>query len=148
MLKKILNLTKKPTNFFLELDEEESNQEANSQNTTTVAPEPVQEEQPQDSSSEVKQTQSKKKAKKAKKTAQQPVAVSQPKPSTQSYDNVEQLIIDAVFAKKVSENGASSQEASTTFATDYLIAKPAPNRRPGASLNKFKEMTRTMKIRK
>ena len=34
------------------------------------------------------------------------------------------------------------------FATDYLIDKPAPNRRPGESLNKFREMTRAIKIRR
>ncbi|MDJ0902950.1 MAG: phycobilisome rod-core linker polypeptide [Xenococcus sp. MO_188.B8] len=49
----------------------------------------------------------------------------------------------------VTESEPQPQETITaqTFATDYLIAKPAPNRRPGASLNKFREMTRKMKVR-
>ena len=47
----------------------------------------------------------------------------------------------------VSEAEPQKTIPEITFATDYLIAKPAPNRRPGASLNKFREMTRTMKVK-
>ncbi len=47
----------------------------------------------------------------------------------------------------VSETKPQETIPEITFATDYLIAKPAPNRRPGSSLNKFREMTRTMKVR-
>ena len=51
--------------------------------------------------------------------------------------------------KEVAVSEAEPQKTipEITFATDYLIAKPAPNRRPGASLNKFREMTRTMKVK-
>ena len=143
MLKKILNLKKKPTDFFLELNEEQSGQEGSAQSQTTVAPQPAQQEQPKASSSEVKKTKSQKKA--GKKT-QEPVVVSQPEPPKKAYDDVEQLIINAVFAKKVSADNANSNGATKNFSTDYLISPPAPNRRPGASLNKFREMTRTMKV--
>lgn len=152
MLKKILKLTKKPTNFFLELNEEQPSQEAVSQDKSAVATPPTPQEQPQASSSDAKKTKSQKKRKKAGKKAgekaQEPVAVSQPAPAKQVYDDVEQLIINAVSAKKAGKVNANSNGAVKNFATDYLISPPAPNRRPGVSLNKFKEMTRTMKVGK
>ena len=48
----------------------------------------------------------------------------------------------------VSEAKPQKTVPEKTFATDYLISKPAPNRRPGGSLNKFRVMTRTMKVRR
>ena len=51
--------------------------------------------------------------------------------------------VNAVSAKKVGENKA--EEVAQNFATDYLIASPAPNRRPSVSMNKFKEMSRKMR---
>ena len=50
----------------------------------------------------------------------------------------------------VAVGGNEPQQTITesTFATDYLISKPAPNRRPGASLNKFIAITRTMRIKR
>ena len=47
----------------------------------------------------------------------------------------------------VGDGEAQETISEMTFATDYLITKPAPNRRPGASLNKFRQMTRTMKVK-
>lgn len=147
MLKKILNLKKKPTDFFLELNEEESSEEASSQIQATVATPTTQQEQTEVSSSDVEKAKGRKKGKKAQET----IVFEQPAPPKQSYDNVEQLIINAVYAKKSndsqsnSENGSQSEKIASNFATDYLISAPAPNRRPGASMNKFKEMSRTLK---
>ena len=83
-------------------------------------------------------------------------AVSAAKPPKTVAD-VEELIANAVgltywgtpavkTTPDVSETDAKSVTIKT-LATDYLLSKPAPNRRPGASLNKFREMTRTMKVR-
>lgn len=64
-------------------------------------------------------------------------------------EKVAQSAPEEVAEEVVAESEAQPQEATPemTFATDYLISKPAPNRRPGASINKFIAMTRTMKVR-
>ena len=141
MLKKLLTLKKNPTDFFLELNEEESSKEASSQIEATVATPTTQQEPTKASSSDVKKTKGRKKGKKA----QEPIVVAQPAPPKQAYDNVEQLIINAVYAKKNIENDSKPEEVNKNFATDYLISPPAPNRRPGACMDKFKEMSRNMK---
>lgn len=48
---------------------------------------------------------------------------------------------------KTSEQQAAEQQAEKTFATDYLISKPKPRRRPGGSIDKFKTMARQTKVR-
>ena len=66
---------------------------------------------------------------------------------------VEETVAQSATAESGSEAAAVGDDqgretiAEMTFATDYLISKPAPNRRPGGSLNKFRVMTRTMKVK-
>ena len=149
MFKKILSLKPKSSAFFLQLDEEQSNQEASSE--TAVETQPVQPAATEASSAIAPETEPKPKSKKSQKkssaTAQQPSVENKPKPVA-TVDRVEQLIINAVSAKKESKVEANSNGSVGNFATDYLISPPAPNRRPGVSLNKFREMTRTMKVNK
>ena len=148
MLKKILSLKPKSSTFFLQLDEEQSNQETSSE--TAVETQPAQPAATEASAIAPKtepKPKSKKSQKKSSAIAQQPSVENKPKPVA-TVDRVEQLIIDAVSAKKDSKVEANSNGSVGNFATDYLISPPAPNRRPGVSLNKFREMTRTMKVNK
>jgi hypothetical protein len=48
---------------------------------------------------------------------------------------------------KTSEQKAVEENAEKTFATDFLISKPQPRRRPGGSLDSFKNMARQTKVR-
>jgi len=179
MLKKILGLNKKSSDFYLVLDEEQLNQETNS-NTVLVTP-PDPEAKTDTDSSTVPNTEPKKKSQTAQKKSQELSVVNESEPevettantiqeastesepavsaakSPKTVTNVEELIANAVgltyggtpavkTTPDVSETDAKSVTIKT-FATDYLLSKPAPNRRPGASLNKFREMTRTMKVK-
>ncbi|MEM9271848.1 MAG: hypothetical protein AAGA80_02625 [Cyanobacteria bacterium P01_F01_bin.143] len=136
MRKKILKLTKKPKDFFLELDNE-----ANSK--TAVSTGTAQQKQPNASPTKGQKPTSQKKA---GKEVQKAVIAEEPQPARQVYDSIEQLIVNAVSAKKVSQD--KSEETGNNFATDYLIAKPVPNRRPGSSMDKFRIMSRRLKVRK
>ena len=150
MFKKFLSLSKKSSDFFLQIDEDQSNQETDSK--TAVAAKLAQQAKTVVSAATASKTEPKQKTKTQQKESpdltQEPSVVKAPEPS-QAVDRVEQLIVNAVFAKNKSKTEAIESEAiESGFATDYLISKPAPNRRPGASLNKFKEMTRKMKVSK
>ncbi len=143
MFKRFLSLSKKSSDFFLQLDEDQSNQETDGK--TAVAAKLAQQAKTVVSAATASKTEPKQKTKTQQKESpdltQEPSVVKAPEPS-QAVDRVEQLIVNAVFAK----NRSKTEAVESGFATDYLISKPAPNRRPGASLNKFKEMTRKMKV--
>ncbi|MEO1590314.1 MAG: hypothetical protein AAFU71_03365 [Cyanobacteria bacterium J06632_22] len=74
-----------------------------------------------------------------------PAPVSQPA-ANQAPDPVD--IIRAALATSASVTAEAVTDASqpTNFATDYLVStKPAPRRRPGPSLAKFKGMAKEFK---
>ena len=48
---------------------------------------------------------------------------------------------------KTNEQQVAEQKAEEGFATKYLISKPKPRRRPGGSVDKFKDMARQTKVR-
>jgi hypothetical protein len=48
---------------------------------------------------------------------------------------------------KTNEQKAVEENAEKTFATDFLISKPQPRRRPGGSLDSFKNMARQTKVK-
>lgn len=48
------------------------------------------------------------------------------------YEQKEEEVVEVVVAEK-------------TFAADSVVAKPRPNRRPGGSINKFRDLARELK---
>ena len=48
---------------------------------------------------------------------------------------------------ETSEQKTAAQNAEKTFATDNLISKPKARRRPGGSLDRFKEMARQTNVK-
>ena len=146
MLKKILSLGKKSDNFFLEIDEDQAGQETNSE--TAVATQPAPKEEAKAISVAGLTSKLTKKSTKKKGKSQDVAPETPVKNVVKTYravDSVEQLIVNAVSGKKQSEAETTGEN---TFATNYLIAKPASNRRPGPSLDKFKQMSRGMSIDK
>lgn len=166
MLKKFLGLDKKSGNFYLELQDKEADQNTNGKTVPVTEPvqetEPVvtapteQEAEPKQSAEPQEKRKTAKKKVKADSTAEKPetaTPVVQQRKANATPDP-EELIARAVGipyqgvpTAVTSEPKAAKQEkvSETGFATNYLIGKPAPNRRPGTSLDKFREMTRTLK---
>lgn len=151
MLKKIPFFNKKSQDFYLELKEDQSTPDTDSKTAVTTQP-----TQPKVETDKSPATASKIGSNKGNKTEQKQAQDISQEPSVKevpqaapTVDRIEQLIIDAVYKNNGSKNGSKAdvqpEDSISNFATAYLISPPAPNRRPGASLNKFKEMSRNMK---
>ena len=134
---KLFGGKKKDKSFFLELDESKTSQPAEAKPkeapkiSTETASEPVQaaaiEEKKPESAQAKPQKKSVKKAKAAK--ASKPQAKTQP----------------VAKAAAVSGNGKGEPQIAN-FATDYLVMQTMSRRRPGPSLNTFKDMARQVKV--
>lgn len=68
---------------------------------------------------------------------------SSPQPINTSYSE-EPAWIKGLYDKQ-EEEAVEEVVAEKTFATDSLIAKPRPNRRPGGSINKFRDLARELR---
>lgn len=164
MLKKFLGLDKKSGEFYLELQNKEANQDTNGKAAPVT--EPVENVEPVVTAPTEKEAEPKQSAapQKKRKTAKKKVKAAAEKPETatpvvqqrkaNATPDAEELIARAVGipyqgVPTVDPNQpkatAEEKVAETGFADNYLIGKPAPNRRPGTSLDKFREMTRTLK---
>jgi hypothetical protein len=145
---KLFGGKKKDKGYFLELDEskvapaeaaktEESAQPAEAQ--AEPEPAPVAAEAPaQPAPAKATQKTSAKKtaAKKTSKAA--PAPVPAPAPKIQTTD-------DIIAAALRSAKNKPSELQEVTFATQHLITPPPSRRRPGPSLNAFKDMARQVK---
>ena len=155
MIKKLFG--GKSNEFFLEIDESDNNQ-ATETKVEEKQPEPVavatEEKQP-----EVVETKSATKSKKTsikdrKKTATKTATTPPPQPtpvSAGSGASGDQPFWVKTMYNTNSSNGSNGQVGGgePTFATDNLLPTPSAfRRRPGPSLNKFKEMARQAKIRR
>ena len=167
MIKKLFG--GKSNEFFLELDESDNNQatetKAEEKQPKPVAvateekqPEPAavatEEKQPEaveaKSAKKSKKTSIKNKKKTATKTAAAPSTKPTPVSSSSSSSWDQPFWVKAMYNSS-SSNGSNGQVegGQQTFATDNLLPTPsASRRRPGPSLNKFKEMARQAKIRR
>ena len=169
MIKKLFG--GKSDGFFLELDES-----ANSQATETKVeekqPEPAATLEPdkqpepaavatEEKPSEAPEAKSAKTSKKTsiknrKKTATKTAATPSPKPTPVSSSRASASSYEPPFWVKAMYNSSSSNGSNgqvgggqQTFATDNLLPTPSRSRRrPGPSLNKFKEMARQAKVRR
>ena len=140
---------KKNGAYFLELDESEGTQAvasapaAPSKPVEEMQPEPVKTAQPvEEKKTEPVKAQSTKNKKTKKKSNQAP-SVSSKVPEWEQPAWVKAI-------KNYSNNGKaeseSESESGMTFATQYLMPIPSNSRRrPGPSLNKFREMARQAK---
>jgi hypothetical protein len=135
---KLFGRKKQDKEFYLELDESQASQpastEAGEPEAPTAVPEAtvVTEEKPEPAKAKAgNKTSVKKSAKKAKATpeaeAKAPEAVAASAPSSAT-------------------NGSKSEPQVVNFATDYLVVQTMSRRRPGPSLNSFKEMASQMKV--
>ena len=166
MIKKLFG--GKSNGFFLELDE--SNNQATETKVEEKQPEPVATQEPEkqpeavavpteEKQPEAVEAKSAKKTKKTsiknkKKTATKPAATPSPKPTPVSSSNGaswdQPFWVKAMYNTS-SSNGSNGQVGGgeQTFATDNLLPTPSTSRRrPGPSLNKFKDMARQAKIRR
>ncbi|ELS02785.1 hypothetical protein Xen7305DRAFT_00025030 [Xenococcus sp. PCC 7305] len=128
-VKNLLPWGKKSEGFFLEIDDDQSSTDVNNEAVVVTGSAP--------------------KTKLDSKGQEEPInsqatSVASTAKVYRAVDNVEQLIINAVYQK----NSNQSETDENTFANNYLIPKPNPNRRPGASLNKFREMARSVSLPK
>jgi hypothetical protein len=129
---KLFGGKKKDKGFYLELDESKGSKPAAPEAPAT-APEAtaVVEEKPEPVKAPAAKKTSKKSAKKANAApaakAPEPVAASTPSAAT---------------------NGGKNEPQVVNFATDYLVVQTMSRRRPGPSLNSFKEMASQMKMPK
>jgi peptidoglycan hydrolase CwlO-like protein len=129
---KLFGGKKKNKGFYLELDESKESQPAPEAPTAALETTAVAEKEPEPAKAKAeKKTSIKKSAKKAKAApaakAPEPVAASTPSAAT---------------------NGSKSEPQVVNFATDYLVVQTMSRRRPGPSLNPFKEMASQMKVPK
>ena len=172
MLGKLLNIAKKEK-FHLELDENKvinkveavaTKVKQETKQVVTEAKQVVEESQPAIASTvedvksgvvqaveevapDIVQTSSKPKKtsiKDKKKKSSTPTANTTPAVVDTSYSE-EPFWVKLMY--KTSEQKEAEQQAEKTFATDYLISKPKPRRRPGGSIDKFKTMARQTKVR-
>ena len=162
MLNAILNLAKKGNGFYLELDESQENQ--TTATTTEVKPQtaPVTKVEVEPEKPEVTtpvaakpaQPEAKPAVNKSVKAKSQNGKASAPKakptPANSGASSWEQPFW--VKAMYNNSNNSSDEKAATsnnTFATDYLMPTVSTSRRrPGASLNKFKDMANKAKTPK
>jgi len=71
-------------------------------------------------------------------------AQSSPQPINTSYSE-EPTWIKSLYNKQEETVEEEVVVVEKTFATDSLIAKPRPNRRPGGSINKFRDLARELR---
>jgi hypothetical protein len=138
MLKKLFGGQK--SSYFLELDESKSQQPTTAK--TEAPAEPAQ-------ATAVEQSKAKPvEAKKAKKTSVKSNAkVAQPAPAPKAPEPAvsdPEAIIRAAVSKKDSNGKADAQTVG--FATQYVMLPTMSRRRPGPSLNMFKNMARQAKV--
>ncbi|HHP7231263.1 MAG TPA: hypothetical protein ACFCUY_10445 [Xenococcaceae cyanobacterium] len=153
MLGKIFNRSSK-NNFYLELNETEKTE--NKVETAKKAPVINSEPLPKATAdSEVKTTsdsstnQPQKQAKKDKESSNTTKSKSAEQPATSKDSGAsswEQPFWVKAMYENTSANSSANAEASETFATKHLITRPPSRRRPGPSLDKFKEMARQKKF--
>lgn len=135
---KLFGRKKKDKGFYLELDESKDSQPASMEAAAPEAETPpaaseaavvAEKESEPATAKATKKISLKKSAKKAKATAKpkapEPLAASAPSPVT---------------------NDSKSEPQVVNFATDYLVVQTMSRRRPGPSLNPFKEMASQMKV--
>lgn len=83
----------------------------------------------------------------AGKSSESQSATATSNPSTQVIDtsySEEPAWVKSLFVPK-QEEVQEEVEIEKTFAADLAIAKPKPNRRPGGSINKFRDLARQLK---
>lgn len=77
-----------------------------------------------------------------------PTAEAKPKKAKKAQKPSEPKAVEVVPEKKtVTASIAKSAPQSTNFATDHLMPSNTPRRRPGPSLDMFKEMARQVKTK-
>lgn len=121
---------KKPSNFYLELKETDSDKPATAKTAAPAVEEAPATEAPAEPAAQPAATD-----KKAKKTS-----VKKGKKEVKS----EPKAAPAPVAPTIANGKVEPKEVE--FATKYLIDPPASRRRPGPSLNPFKDMARKAKL--
>ncbi len=145
----MFNLFKgKKKEFYLELDDSDTAPVVEAPKPAEAPkPEPVKVEAPQPVETKVAEpapkpeaeVKTKKKSPRAKKLEalkqanEQPQAAPEPQPTAQSAPQ-------PVAAVASSSNGKAQPQGSPNFATKYFIPMNTPRRRPGPSLNKYKDI--------
>lgn len=165
MINKLKNLVGGNSNgFYLEADDtdnSESNEATVEKATATEvtapveakAPEPVAaaaETAPVQSTKKSKKTSIKDKKKKAAGTTTAPVSKAAPASSNGASSYEEPFWVKAMYKNNSSSNGnGNTGGGEKTFATDNLLPIPSTyRRRPGPSLDKFKDMARQARIKR
>ena len=154
MIKKLFG--GKSDGFFLELDETGNNQSTETKVETATKEETKQPKPVAETKEEAKQpepvatksaTKGKKTSIKSKKQKSAPTAPTASPVSSDGASSGEQPSwVKAMEKSNSSSSNGSSAEGEQTFATDNLLPTPSTyRRRPGPSLNKFKEMARQAK---
>lgn len=166
MINKLKNLVGGNSNgFYLEADEadnSDSNGAKVEKATTTEVTAPVEEKAaepvaaateaaetvPVQSTKKSKKTSIKDKKKKATGTTTAPVSKATPASSNGASSYEEPFWVKAMYKNNGSSNG-KTEGGEKTFATDNLLPTPSNyRRRPGPSLNKFKDMARQARIKR
>ncbi|MDJ0635823.1 MAG: hypothetical protein QNJ34_21730 [Xenococcaceae cyanobacterium MO_188.B29] len=153
MIKKLFG--GKSKEFFLELDEAGNNSSTETKAEETQ-PAPAAVTQAEDKQPEVMEVINVKPASKSKKTSikskkKKAAETTEPTPAPASVSSNGASSWDPPFWVKAmyNNNGSSNgkvEAGEKTFATDYLLPTPSSSRRrPGPSLNKFKDMARQAK---
>ncbi|WP_413166905.1 hypothetical protein ACL6C3_09405 [Capilliphycus salinus ALCB114379] len=141
MIGKIFGFNKK-SDYFLELDDAKATDSTQNQ----TAPE---KSQPAPVEPKAKQEQPKPAAKTSKKTTTKAKAKAAPTEAKQEAKEQAKTTVEAISMPVQPKeppsfnNGLESTPAGMTFSTDYLMKQPSSGRRrPGPSLNMFKDMAR------
>ncbi len=167
MIKKLFG--GKSKEFFLELDETGNNSSTETKaaeaqpappavaQAAETQPEPAAVVQTEEKQPEVTEVINVKPAKKSKKTSikdkkkkatesTEPASVPASASSNGASSWDPPFWVKAMYNKNVSNGNGKVEGGGKTFATDYLLPTPSSSRRrPGPSLNKFKDMARQAK---
>ncbi len=142
----MFNLFKgKKKEFFLELDDSKTTPVKEAPKPAEAPkPEPVKVEAPKPAETQAAEpapkaeAQPEVKTKKKSPRAKKQQAAPEPQPTPQSAPQ-------PVAAVASSSNGMAQPEGSPNFATQYFMPMNTPRRRPGPSLNKYKDMANQMR---